>query len=151
MRVALELWQSLVVCCVHGSNADACTVQDQAKTRLHARAEMEAGLAQMDAEVAAARSGHEEAAAQLAAQRAALAECDAGLAELASQRAELEKAATDAAVNKKKLEHKCAGSIPPLATCLLQCVTLPQAISGLLKLLLASGSGRRTKENQPCT
>jgi chromosome segregation ATPase len=78
-------------------------------------AELEVGLAGLDAEVVAARGAYEEAAGALAQQRAALVECDAGIAELAAQRAELERQATDAAVSRKKLEHKCAGCSLPLA------------------------------------
>ncbi len=64
-------------------------------------------MAKLDAEVAEVRGRYEAAAAKLQERRQALLEREQGIAELAKQRAELERESTDAAVNKKKLEHKC--------------------------------------------
>lgn len=70
-------------------------------------AELEAAAAKLDAEVAEVRGRYEAAAAKLQERRKVLLECDQGIAQLANERAELERQSTDAAVNKKKLEHKC--------------------------------------------
>lgn len=69
-------------------------------------AELEAAAEKLDAEVAEVRGSYEAAAAKLQERRDALSECDRGIGDLAKQRAELERDSTDAAVNKKKLEHK---------------------------------------------
>lgn len=71
-------------------------------------AELEAAAEKLDAEVAEVRGRYEAAAAKLQERREALFECERGIADLKEQRTELEREATDAAVNKKKLEHKCA-------------------------------------------
>ena len=77
-----------------------------------------------DAEVAAARGEYEAAAAALAQQRAAIAEAESGIGELAAQKASLEAEATDAAVARKKLEHRCCAAVPRRALPLLRsCVS----------------------------
>ncbi|BDA47769.1 Structural maintenance of chromosomes protein 2 [Coccomyxa sp. Obi] len=70
--------------------------------------ELEAAAAKLDAEVADVRGRYEAAAAKLQERRDALVKCDHGIADLAKQRAVLERQSTDAAVDKKKLEHKLA-------------------------------------------
>ncbi|EIE18219.1 RecF/RecN/SMC protein [Coccomyxa subellipsoidea C-169] len=70
--------------------------------------ELEAAAEKLDAEVAEVRGSYEAAAAKLQERRDALSECERGIGDLAKQRAQLERESTDAAVNKKKLEHKLA-------------------------------------------
>ncbi len=70
-------------------------------------AELEAAAGKLDAEVAEVRGSYEAAAAKLQERRDALSECERGIGDLAKQRAQLERESTDAAINKKKLEHKC--------------------------------------------
>lgn len=102
-RLACALLQTVIQeeICRYSPNKQA------RKLLMRFHAELEAAAAKLDAEVAEVRGRYEAAAAKLQERRKALLECDHGIAQLAKQRAELERESTDAAVNKKKLEHKC--------------------------------------------